>query len=314
MPDGTPRKLLDTPGLEAALIQRSEYTSAGVNSVWIVQILKGTAISLLVLASAGLIAYVLEEPDAVPVLRVIAVIPLITGLGNMHIVSLRRALDFRAESRLHLIPAGVQLVVSVTWAVYDATAMALAVGAVAASTTRALLTFTVVSVRPRLSFDWGELRRLLPFGRWTWASSILAFLITQGDDLVVGALLGSAALGTYQIAYRLSNTATTEVAHVVNQLSFPLLSRFQENTEAFVSLIIRALAVAGAAILPLAIGVGVIAEPLVSVLLGPQWAGAVPIIQILAVWGAVRGLGAVTSPASWHSAGRTPWRSTNSRC
>ena len=288
---------LSTPGLEAALIQRPTLRRPEVNVVWSIRVARGFLAAGLLFASSSWLASLLDAPDAAGVLRVLALMPIFNGFLNTYIVQLRRDLDFRTEAGLHLGPAILRLIVSLAWAVVSPTAAALVAGVLCEAITKAAASHLVLARRPRITRRWRDGRELYAFSRWMWASSILVFLITQGDDVVVGAMLGATALGIYQIAYRVSNTATTEVAHVVNQLAFPLLSRYHDDHERFQMLFLRSLTVTSAVVLPVTVATGLLADPLVAVLLGAEWEPAVPVIRVLAIWGAVRALGAVTSPA-----------------
>jgi O-antigen/teichoic acid export membrane protein len=55
-------------------------------------------------------------------------------------------------------------------------------------------------LRPNMRF--GQLRGLLSFGTWVLANNILNFLARNSDNLLIGAWLGSAAVGVYGLAYQ----------------------------------------------------------------------------------------------------------------
>ena len=52
------------------------------------------------------------------------------------------------------------------------------------------MSYLIHPYRPHLSSDLGKAKKLFGFGKWILGSSILIFLITQGDDIFVGKLLG----------------------------------------------------------------------------------------------------------------------------
>ena len=61
------------------------------------------------------------------------------------------------------------------------------------------------------------------------ASSVLVFLLIQGDDIIVGKVLGITALGLYQMAYGLSNTPSTEISQIISQVAFPVYPAIQDD-------------------------------------------------------------------------------------
>src|SRR4030042_3231124 len=89
--------------------------------------------------------------------------------------------------------------------------------------------YVISSYRPRLQLNRTQARELFRFGKWIAGTSILIFLIINGDDIFVGKLLGVVMLGFYQMAYKISNTPTTEITLVISQISFPAYSKLQDN-------------------------------------------------------------------------------------
>jgi O-antigen/teichoic acid export membrane protein len=94
---------------------------------------------------------------------------------------------------------------------------------------RLILSYVVHSYRPRLRFDKGEFTELFGFGKWVFASSIIVFIVTQGDDIIVGKMLGVVALAFYQMAYTFSNMAVTEIIQVVSRVMLPAYSKLQDD-------------------------------------------------------------------------------------
>jgi lipopolysaccharide exporter len=72
---------------------------------------------------------------------------------------------------------------------------------------------------------------LYRYGRWIMLTGLVIFAATRGDDILVGKILGSTALGLYLVAFRLSNVAATEFASLIGRLTFPVYARIQDNTQ-----------------------------------------------------------------------------------
>jgi O-antigen/teichoic acid export membrane protein len=73
-------------------------------------------------------------------------------------------------------------------------------------------------------------RRVSTFGFYSWAQSSAAVLFTQGDKLVVGALLGTAAVARYAICTQVASVVQIITAAAFNFL-FPQFSRRYEAGE-----------------------------------------------------------------------------------
>ena len=156
------------------------------------------------------------------------------------------------------------------------------------------MSYLIHPYRPHLSSDLGKAKKLFGFGKWILGSSILIFLITQGDDIFVGKLLGATALGFYQLAYRISNMPATEITHVISQVSFPAYSKLQDDLAKLREAYLRVLQVTTFLSFPIAGLIFVLAPDFTKILLGEKWMPMVPAMQVLAIFGAIRAFGATT--------------------
>jgi lipopolysaccharide exporter len=104
-------------------------------------------------------------------------------------------------------------------------------------------------------------------------------------------MLGATALGLYQMAYKIPEATITVVIWVVSKVLFPAFSRIQQSGRDLRSAYLQALRYVGFLTIPMAAGLFLIAGPLVLLVFGPAWAGAIPLLRWLAIYGGVRSLG-----------------------
>lgn len=283
-------------GLETALLRERVLTSRAVSTVWVTQAVRGALLAGLVVAVAGPVSRFLDVADMTDTLRLVAIALVLRGARNPWVVRLQRDLDFRSVARLDVGPAVLGAVVAVALALDTASAAAVIAGVLAQDVARLLQSWRVPDVRPGLDFSSVDLRSLLGFGRWVFASRVLVFVITQADDIAVAAALGPQALGTYQLAYLVSNAGAVEVASVVNSIAYPIYARVRDEAERLGRAYDRIVGGTALLALPVSIGIALVADPFAAVVLGDAWDATVPVIRVLGVWGAVRALGAATSP------------------
>jgi O-antigen/teichoic acid export membrane protein len=129
---------------------------------------------------------------------------------------------------------------------------------------------------------------------------------TRGDDLFVGRVLGSGALGLYQLAFQLSNAAATEIAHVVGNVLFPAFSKVQNNTQSLRSGFLRANSIVFLMAFPVGVGTALVTEPFVRVVLGSEWVAMIPAMRVLALSGVVRAV-ASTGGVLFKGVGQPEW-------
>ena len=290
-------------GLQTALIQKKENIESYLDTAWTVSAIRGTILFLILFFSAPLIARFFSSPEADLIIKVIAISTLVSGFKNIGVVFFQKDMEFNKQFVYEISGTLVDLSVAVTLAYTLNNVWALVWGGLAGSLVRLFMSYAVQPYRPRIKLERDKFNHLFGFGRWVLGSSILVFLITQGDDIFVGRFLGLAALGFYQMAYVLSNLPTTEIAHVISQVTFPAYSKLQDDVSKLKQAYLKVLQLTAFIAIPLAGGIFILAPEFTQIFLGFKWIPMVPAIQILALAGLLRSIAATTGPI-FHGVGR----------
>jgi len=154
-----------------------------------------------------------------------------------------------------------------------------------------------------MNLERDKFRDLLGFGKWIVGSNILIFLITQGDDIFVGKILGATALGFYQVAYTLSNLPATELTHVISQITYPAYSKIQDDLPKLRDAYLRVFQLTLFISIPVAAAIFLLAPEFINIFLGEKWMPIVPVIRILVLAGTLRSIAATTGPI-FHALGK----------
>lgn len=298
-------------GLQSALIQKKNDIKTYLDVAWTTLAIRGIFLFAILFLSAPLISKFFNSVQAELVIMVIAVNMIITGFGNIGVVFFQKDLQFKKQFAYEFSATVVDLVVSISLAFILRSVWALVWGGMAKNITRFCLSYILHSYRPRLKFDKDKFRDLFGFGIWVSGSTILIFLITQGDDILVGRMLGVTALGFYQMAYLLSNLPSTEIADVISRVTFPAYSKLQDDLNKVREAYLKVLQVTAYFSIPIAGGISVLSFEFTRVFLGEKWLPMVPAIQILALAGAIGSISATTRPI-FHGIGKpkidTTWQ------
>ena len=289
-------EIFSRTGFQAALIQKKEDIRCYLNSAWTVLILRGFILFTILYFIAPYAAIFFNVPDAKPIIQIIGFSLLFQEFTNIGIIYFQKELEFNKQFLYQLSGTLADFFVAVSAAIILRSIWALVFGMLAGNFVKCVLSYIIISYKPRLSLDFGKAKELFSFGKWILGSSILVFLLTQGDDIFVGKLLGATALGFYQIAYRISNIPATEITHVVSQVTFPAYSKLQDDLIKLKEAYLRVLQVIAFLSLPIAGLIFVLAPDFTRIFLGEKWMPMVPSIQVLVWWGVIRGLVGAISP------------------
>lgn len=145
--------------------------------------------------------------------------------------------------------------------------------------------------RPALRLNQPLAREFLAYGlKYGLVYAISGIVLTQGDNLIVGLVAGTAALGFYDRAYRTSSWPTLLLSAALGRIALPAFSELQDDParlrQAFGLVLWTVLSLTT----PLALILLVTAPELVPTLYGEKWLPSVPILQWLAAFAITRPL------------------------
>ena len=282
-------------GFQAALIHKKENIKSYLDSAWTVLILRGFILFAILYLIAPYAATFFNTPEAKPIIQVIGIAVLLQAFTNIGVIYFQKELEFNKQFVYQLAGTLADFVVAVSAVLILRNVWALVFGLLAGNFTRCVVSYLIHSYRPHLSFDFGKAKKLFGFGKWILGSSILVFLITQGDDIFVGKLLGVTALGFYQMAYIISNMPATEITRVISQVTFPAYSKIQDNIPKLREAYLKVLQVTAFLSFPIAGLIFVLAPDFTRIFLGVKWMPMVSAMQVLVWWGVIRSMAGVNS-------------------
>ena len=234
-------------------------------------------------------------------IQVLGLTVLLDAFINIGIIYFQKDLEFKKQFFFLCSGLLTNFVVAISAAVIMKNAWALVISSVFASFVRLVMSYILHPFRPRPVIDLEKTKGLFGFGKWALGSNILVFLINKGDDVFVGKFLGAASLGFYQMAFRVSNTPTTEVSHVVSQVTFPAYSKLQDNINGLREAYLKVLRVTAFLSILLAGLIIVLGPDFTRLFLGEKWMPMIPAMQVLIFAGLVRSIQSTTGPLFYAS-------------
>lgn len=276
-------------GVGSALVHFREDPHTRASSALIFSSASGLALAGIVALAAPVYANFVRSPDVTGIVRALSVLLVLRGLIVVPNAILERELDFKTRVKSELSSYVVQASVSVACALAGLGAWSLVLGLISASATQALAVWLLVPWRPSPRHaSWQALRLMLRYGRFVSAANLLNLLNNSIDNLSVGRILGSAAVGVYALAWRLAELPATVIGPIVGRVMFSVYSQLQDDRQAVRRAYLQNMQ--RTVILGLAptVALGLAADPIVPALLGPQWTAAETPLRILCVFGFIR--------------------------
>lgn len=159
---------------------------------------------------------------------------------------------------------------------------------VIANLVRSALRFVVLALK--ISWrDWLQptrlnrkiLRDIAVFGGWVFLGALAVFAVRRWDNLAVSFLFGPAVLGAYNLAYNLADIPAVQIGE---QFSDVLQAAFARSGEADrKSAMLRSVPLLAVIMVPLAVGLGMVAPVLAKLFFDARWENVGPMLLVLAI-------------------------------
>lgn len=263
-----------------ALLRLPKVEPHHYDTAFTLALVRGAAVGGALFLLAGPIAAATATPELAPVLRWMAVVPLLDGLVNPRFIDFARQMDFRREAAMAVAAKVVFLLAAVGVALMHADHWALVVGTIAAAAAGTLATHALRPWRPGIGLR--DAGHFVGFGLWLTAAGTVNFVNYKADTVLIGATLGPAPLGQFAMGDQIATMATHQIATPITRAIFGGLARIGDDRARLARAYLRAQTSVMAVLLPAGVGTALVAAELVRVAAGPQWAPAVPVLQVLA--------------------------------
>jgi O-antigen/teichoic acid export membrane protein len=289
-------EILTETGINVILVQTNKDIKDYLNSAWVVSILRGILLSLLIIGLSPLAVYFFKAPQAYTVMLVIALVPLIRGFINPSVVKFQKELKFKYEfvfrSSVFLFDAFFTAVfVVLTHSVYG-----LIFGLLAGALLEVILSFVFVKPVPKFTINREYISQIFHKGKWVTAFGILGYFGDQGDNIVVGKILGTSSLGIYQMIFKISILPLSEISDAISRVVFPVYVKIEEDKKRLKKAFLKTTFLVSITTFILGLIIFLFPGEIILILLGDKWLSGTEILRVLSLYGVIRGIsGSVTA-------------------
>lgn len=281
-------EILSWTAVDLALIQKQETSREHYDTAWTIQIIQGAIIATLLIILAPYASIYFDEPALNHVVYLLACSSFIIGFQNIAVVDFRKNLHFSKEFNFYLYKKAFSFVLVVTLAFMLKNYWALIIGMLAAAVIDVIISYRMHSFRPRLSL--ARLKDIWSFSQWVLLSRIGYFLNQKTDQFVIGGASDTAVMGVYHMSTEIGTMPTAEVVMPLRRAFFPNFAKIAHLPEEYSKSILKTIGVISSVIFASGVGISAVSEDFVLLVLGDKWREAIPLIQILALFGVAAAL------------------------
>jgi O-antigen/teichoic acid export membrane protein len=266
----------------AYLVQQKDLTPEQIQTNFTVSLMATAALIAGLLVLVRPLANVFDRPELAPYLRV-AVLGFVAGPITYQISALMsRSLHFGRIAFVTTMSAAINAGTGICLALlgwgYMSLAWGTAVSALAAMAFYLHFWRDWSIFRPRLR----EWRSIIRFGIHDSAFGIISQIAEAVPYLIVGRALDANSVGLLQRAVLLASFPERVILAGVGAVVLPAFSQLVRDGQLSKAAYLNVLSLVTAAQWPALVTLILLADPIVQLLLGPQWQDVVPLLQLLA--------------------------------
>jgi PST family polysaccharide transporter len=290
-------QLITDSGFGSAIVQRHITTRGVLNACFWLNIAVAFVVSALMLVFAPAVADYYGRPELVELLWPMALNVVISAAMVVPQALLTMRLGFR-----HVVAAqtagSLSAAVAAVWAAQSGLGYwALVLQPLVGNATALLIMMLKSGWRPGRDAQWTEAFSMVAFSGFVLAGSMVGFLSRSLPVLILGKVLGPAALALYMVSATITSSIITQVSASIMRVLFPTLSLLKDDLHRLRSAWLKCLSAVAAIILPAMAIVAVQAHDFMLVVLGPKWLDGVETLRwhclTVAVFGILTTAGSV---------------------
>lgn len=270
-------------GLGTALIQKKDADDLDFSSVFYFNFVVCLILYSGMFVAAPYIAFFYNNVSLTPVIRVISLTIIVSGVKGIQQAYVSRNMLFKRfffstiGGTLFSAAFGIGLA-------YAGCGVWALVGQQLSNTCiDTFILWMTVKWRPKNMFSWSRLKELLSFGWKMLASTLLDTVYNNIRSLIIGKMYSSSDLAYYNQGRQFPNVIVNNINTSIDSVLLPTMASAQDDRIRVKSMTRRAIKTSTYVMAPLMMGLAFCAEPIVRLVLTEKWLPCVPFLRIFCI-------------------------------
>lgn len=266
-------------GFSTALIRKEKVNESDYSTVLGISILMAFFLYTIIFLSAPMISRFYKEPLLINVLRVIALSLFFQAFASVRTAIVSREMKFRVLFICSVFSNILSGIVGIVIAYLGFGVWALVFQQLAQQLLLTVSLFIGVKMKVNFMICKESAKELVPFSAKVLVSSLLSFFSGSICNLVVGKTHSMTDLGYYEKGSLFPQNISLYTFSAVSNVFLPVFSSVQNDHRRLNSVFQRVLNVSAYIILPMMMGLCMVAETLISIVLTDKWIPATWILR-----------------------------------
>lgn len=270
-------------GFSSALIRKQERSEADYATTFYFNIVVSLSCYVLLFICAPYIADFYHQPELINLTRVLGIVILANAFAIVQRTRLTVVMDFKTQAKASLLSVSCSTIIALVLAYCNFGVWSLVGQTLSFAIINVILLNVFDPWLPKCWFSKSSFKELFGFGSKLLTSGLLDTVYNNIYQIIIGKLFNTGQLGLFSQAKNLSSIPAMTLTGVIQRVTYPMMSHIQNDQQALDKAYLLTLRLAAVVIFPIIIGLGLIAKPLLSVLLGEEWQSAAELMSILCI-------------------------------
>lgn len=270
-------------GLGTALIQKKDANDLDFSSVFYFNFVICLVLYVVMFVAAPFIAGFYGDSSLTPIIRVISLTIIISGVKGIQQSYVSRNMLFKRFFYSTLGGTIFSAFLGIALAYTGFGVWAIVAQQLSNTAIDTLILWLTVKWRPKRMFSWRRLKGLLSFGWKMLASSLLDTVYNNVRSLIIGKMYSSSDLAYYDQGKKFPNVIVTNINTSIDSVLLPTMASAQDDADRVKSMTRRAIKTSTYIMAPLMMGLAFCAEPIVGLVLTDKWLPCVPFLRIFCI-------------------------------
>ncbi|MGB3536454.1 MAG: oligosaccharide flippase family protein [Microcoleaceae cyanobacterium] len=221
-------QLFSDIGINPSIIRSKRWNDpVFLNTAWTLQALRSCWIWLGCILIAWPISNLYGDSRLIWLIPCVGLAALMEGFTSTSVPILNRNLEIGKLLKLELGTQFISLTVMIVWAFFNRSIWALVAGSLISNSIKVFWSHRLQSpATHRFTWDKDSRLEIISFGKWILISTMMSFLASQADRLILGKLVSLELLGVYAIAFTMADLPRQIIQKVNQKVMLPVLVKY----------------------------------------------------------------------------------------
>ncbi|KUJ61885.1 polysaccharide biosynthesis protein [Flavobacteriaceae bacterium CRH] len=266
-------------GLGIGLIQRQNRLEIDFSTLFVFNLAVSGFFYLALFFSAPFISSFFGQPRLTDLTRILGSTLFLNAFAIVQRTKLTIIIDFKSIAKSNVIGMIAGGLCGIMAALNGYGVWSLVIQMVIGSFASSASLWFLSNWIPSVAFSKKSFKSLFGYGSKLMAAGLYAQLLNNVYNICLGKFYSTASLGYYTRAKGFADISAGTVVSILQQVTFPILTKVQHDKEKLVSIYSRIIRMSAFLIIPLMTLIALLAKPIIILLLTEKWNSLIPLLQ-----------------------------------